>query len=217
MAEFATGDRASEIDFDNAIAGVPYYMSMPLDRRSDKRDAFEKPTDRPTDRSTDRFRRAPASHVFLVLLDRCYSPASRRVKIDEGGSKGGKGFENSGDERWKGKGCKGNRARNRAPIVLPHSLSRAVLTPFSERCTRGFTRRCRKSPKTRKWSRDKTNPFRPSSSMSSRNDRFDSLDQKSRDFDRGQSLCAFERNSFGWLDAFIREKWIGRRQTEWFN
>ena len=139
MAEFATGDRASEIDFDNAIAGVPYYMSMPLDRRSDKRDAFEKPTDRPTDRSTDRFRRAPASHVFVVLLDRCYSPASRRVKIDEGGSKGGKGFENSGDERWKGKGYEGNRARNRAPIVLPHSLSRAVLTPFSERCTRGFT------------------------------------------------------------------------------
>ena len=98
MAEFATGDRPSEIDFDNAIAGVPYYMSMPLDRRSDKRDAFEKPTDRPTHRPIDRpispcssFARI-FSAPFLpsrLVVDR-YSPASRRVKIDEGGSKGRK-------------------------------------------------------------------------------------------------------------------------------
>lgn len=108
MAEFATGDQAPEIDFDNdAIAGVPYYMSMPLDRRSDKRDAFEKPTDRPIDRpispcsSFARIFSAPFLPRRLVV-DRS-SPSSRRVKIptreDRREEWKEKEIENSGNER----------------------------------------------------------------------------------------------------------------------
>lgn len=145
MAEFATGDRPSEIDFDNAIAGVPYYMSMPLDRRSDKRDAFEKPTDRPTDPPTD----------FAVLQLRTYflcafftKPTRRRSLFTSVATRENRRGRIEGKEKdlkiLETKGSKGNRA----PIVFSLSLSlvnfrrvsRTVSTPFPERCTRGFTR-----------------------------------------------------------------------------
>lgn len=149
MAEFATGDRSSEIDFDNAIAGVPYYMSMPLDRRSDKRDAFEKPTDRPTDPPTDR----PTD--FAVLQLRTYflcafftKPTRRRSLFTSVATRENRRGRIEGKEKdlkiLETKGSKGNRA----PIVFSLSLSlvnfrrvsRTVSTPFPERCTRGFTR-----------------------------------------------------------------------------
>ena len=149
MAEFATGDRPSEIDFDNAIAGVPYYMSMPLDRRSDKRDAFEKPTDRPTDPPTDR----PTD--FAVLQLRTYflcafftKPTRRRSLFTSVATRENRRGRIEGKEKdlkiLETKGSKGNRA----PIVFSPALSlvyfrrlpRTVSTPFPERCTRGFTR-----------------------------------------------------------------------------